>query len=148
MTAENDTPVHRRFEEVWNKGRAEAIDEMFADDGIAHGLTDASGNELCGPADFKAFFYSFRDASPDLHVTVEDTVAEGDKLAARRMVKGTHAGDGIGLRATNQPASSTGMCILKIEGGEIADAWNTFDFMTMYQQLGAIQLPSAPGDKG
>jgi steroid delta-isomerase-like uncharacterized protein len=148
MTTENDTLVHRWFEEVWNKGRADAIDEMFADDGIAHGLADASGNELRGPASFKSFFYSFRDAFPDIQVTVEDTVAEGDKLAARCSVRGTHAGDGIGLRATNQPVTFTGICILRIVDGKIVEAWNNFDFMTMFQQLGAIQLPAAPADKG
>ena len=144
MTTENDTVLHRWFEEVWNKGRAEAIDEMFADDGIAHGLTDAGGNELRGPAHFKSFFYSFRDAFPDIQVTIEDTVAEGDKLAARCTVKGTHAGGGLGFAATNQPVAFTGICIVRIKDGKIVEAWNNFDFMAMFQQLGAIQPPAAP----
>jgi steroid delta-isomerase-like uncharacterized protein len=141
------TLAHRWFEEVWNKRRAEAIDEMFADEGIAHGLTDASGNELRGPANFKAFFNSFSNAFHDLQITVEDTIAEGDKLVARCTVKGTHTGEGIGLAATNLPVAFTGMCILRIKDGKIIEAWNNFDFTTMFQQLGAIQPPSPPNAK-
>ncbi|HKP85954.1 MAG TPA: ester cyclase [Blastocatellia bacterium] len=145
---ENKTLAHRWFEEVWNKRRADAIDEMFADEGIAHGLTDASGNELRGPENFKAFFNSFSGAFSDLQVTVEETVAEGDKLAARCTVKGTHTGDGIGLAATNQPVAFTGMCMLRIKDGKIVEAWNNFDFMTMFQQLGAAPPTSYQDAEG
>lgn len=58
----NKALVRRWFEEVWNKGRAEAIDEMFAADGVAHGLSDGAGNPLKGPADFKPFHETFRGA--------------------------------------------------------------------------------------
>jgi steroid delta-isomerase-like uncharacterized protein len=148
MTTEEKTLAHHWFEEVWNKGRAEAIDEMFAEDAIAHGLGDAGGNELRGPADFKPFFYSFRAAFPDIQVTVEETVSEGDRLAARCTVTGTHAGEGIGFAATNQPVTFTGMCMLRIKDGKIVEAWNNFDFMSMFQQLGAIQPVPPPGAKG
>lgn len=148
MNTEGKTLAHRWFEEVWNKGRAEAIDEMLAEDGIAHGLADASGNDLRGPADFKPFFHNFRAAFPDIQVTVEDTVAEGDKLAARCTVTGTHGGEGIGLAATNRAVTFTGMCLLRIKDGKIVEAWNNFDFMSMFQQLGAIQPVPSPDAKG
>lgn len=141
MNTEDKTLAHRWFEEVWNKGRADAIDEMMADDAVARGLTDVSGKELRGPTDFKPFFYSFRDAFPDIQVTVEETVSEGDMLAVRCSVTGTHAGEGIGLAATNRPVTFTGMCMLRIKDGKIVEAWNNFDFMSMFQQLGAIQPP-------
>jgi len=133
---------------VWNKGRAGAIDEMFAEDAIAHGLADASGGDLRGPADFKPFFHGFRAAFPDIQVTVEETVAEGDKLAARCTVTGTHTGEGIGFAATNQPVTFTGMCLLRIKDGKIVEAWNNFDFMSMFRQLGAIQPMPSPDAKG
>lgn len=136
MTDQNITLIHRWFEEVWNKGRAEAIDEMFDSDGVAHGLTDENGNELCGPEGFKPFFESFRKAFPDLQVKVEDTVVEGDKIAARCTVIGTHAGDGLGLAATNKRVEFAGMTIVRVKDGKIAEAWNNFDFMGMFQQLG------------
>ncbi|MFP5264370.1 MAG: ester cyclase [Blastocatellia bacterium] len=148
MATEYKTLAHRWFDEVWNKGRAEVIDELFADDGIARGLTDVAGNDLRGPAEFKPFFHSFRAAFPDLQVTVEDTVAEGDKLAARCTVRATHAGEGIGLAATNLPVAFTGMCILRVKDGRIVEAWNNFDFMSMFQQVGAIKAIPPPDAGG
>jgi steroid delta-isomerase-like uncharacterized protein len=138
MTDEYQTLIHRWFEEVWNKGRSEAIDEMFACEGIAHGLADQSGNELCGPEGFKPFFESFRNAFPDIRVTVEDTLVDGDRIAARCSVRGTHAGDGIGVAASNRPVAFTGICIVRVKDGKIVEAWNNFDFMTMFQQIGVM----------
>ena len=139
MRDQNETLIHRWFEEVWNKGRADAIDEMFACEGIAHGLTGEDGKELCGPEGFKPFFESFRQAFPDLQVVVEDTVVEGDKVAARCIVRGTHRGEGIGIAATDKPIEFTGMTIVRVKDGKIVEAWNNFDFLAMYQQLGLNQ---------
>jgi steroid delta-isomerase-like uncharacterized protein len=145
MTKENDALIRRWFEEVWNKGREEAIDEMFAEDGVANGLTDESGQALRGPAGFKPFFRKFREAFPEIEVVVEDTVAEGDKVAARCTVRGRHRGDTLGFAATQAPVEFTGICIGRIRDGKIVEAWNNFDFMTMFQQLGALQtLAPAP----
>ena len=135
MADQNETLVHRWFEEVWNKGRAEVIDEMFACEGVAHGLVDQEGKELCGPAGFKPFFESFRNAFPDLQVVVEDTVSEGDKIAARCTVRGTHRGEGVGIAPTDRPVEFTGMTIVRVKDGQIVEAWNNFDFMAMFQQL-------------
>ncbi|MEW6129080.1 MAG: ester cyclase [Acidobacteriota bacterium] len=138
---QNDTLLHRWFETVWNQGRAEAIDEMFDCEGIAHGLTDQQGNELCGPQGYKPFYESFRNAFPDIRVMVEDTVEEGDKIAARCKVIATHTGEGLGISPTGKPVEFTGMTIVRVKDGKIIEAWNNFDFMTMFQQLGAIALP-------
>lgn len=138
MSDANRALIHRWFEEVWNKGRAEAIDEMFAEDGIANGLADESGAALRGPSGFKPFFQTFREAFPDIEVIVEDTVVEGDKVAARCRVRGTHKGESLGVAATHQPVEFTGICIVRIEDGKIAEAWNNFDFMSMSRQINAI----------
>ena len=135
MSEENRALIHRWFEEVWNKGRAEAIDELFAEEGIANGLADESGAPLRGPAGFKPFFQKFRDAFPNIEVIVEDTVAEGDKVAARCRVLGTHQGEGLGFAATNRPVEFTGISIVRIKDGKIVEAWNNFDFTSMFQQL-------------
>lgn len=87
MSEENKALVRRWFEEVWNKGRADAIDEMFAADGIAHGLADDSGSPLRGTDGFRVFHQKFRSAFPDLVVTVEDAIAEGDTVVARCRVR-------------------------------------------------------------
>ena len=139
-TSDNAALVRRWFEEVWNRGRAEAIDEMFAEEGVAHGLADESGAELRGPAHFRVFHRKFRDAFPDIEVVVEDTVSEGDKVAARCTVRGRHRGDSLGFKATDSPVEFTGMTFVRVRDGKIVEAWNNFDFMSMFQQLGALSL--------
>ena len=148
MSEHNKAFIRRWFEEVWNKGREEAIDEMFAEEGVANGLEDESGNPLRGPVGFKPFFRKFREAFPEIEVVVEDTIAEGDRVAARCTVRGRHRGDTLGFAATEQPVEFTGMTIVRIRRGKIVEAWNNFDFMTMFQQLGALQTPApdAPTD--
>jgi len=135
---ENKALLRRWFDEVWTKGRSEAIDEMFAADGIAQGLSDDTGNPLRGPADFKPFHEIFRGAFPDIEVVVEDVIAEGDLVAARCSVRGKHSGDHLGIAASNAPVQFTGMTIARIKDGRIVEAWNNFDFMKMNKQIGAI----------
>ena len=149
MKEENAALVIRRwFEEVWNKGREDAIDEMFAEDGVAHGLSDAAGQELRGPGDYKPFFHSLRGAFPDIEVTVEDTVSEGDRVAARCRVRARHAGDTLGFAATGREVEFTGIAIVRVSGGKIVEAWNNFDFMSMFRQLGVLRLDAAQGPPG
>ncbi|MGH9872199.1 MAG: ester cyclase [Pyrinomonadaceae bacterium] len=134
----NKALMRRWFEEVWNKGRAEAIHEMFAVDGIAHGLSDETGRTMKGPADFTPFHAVFRGAFPDIEVIVEDTIAEGDMVAVRCSVRGRHAGDHLGVSASNAPVAFTGMVFARIKNGKIAEAWNNFDFLAMNRQIGVI----------
>ncbi|HEX8720870.1 MAG TPA: ester cyclase [Pyrinomonadaceae bacterium] len=150
MSGENVALVRRWFEEVWNKGRAEAIEEMFDEEGVAHGLADESGAELRGPAHFRAFHGRFREAFPGVEVVVEDAISEGDRVAARCTVRARHEGDSLGFAATRRPVEFTGMTFARVRGGKIVEAWNNFDFMSMYGQLGALRLvaaepPDAPG---
>lgn len=141
MTNTNDTIQHRWFEEVWNKGRADAIDEMLDPDVIGHGLVDSNGNEVRGTEAFKSFYESFRGAFPDIQVIVEDTVAEGDKIVARCTVKATHSGEGLGISPTGKSVEFSGVCMLKVKDEKIVEAWNNFDFLTMMQQIGLISPP-------
>ena len=147
--SDNVTLIRRWFEEVWNKGRAEAIDEMFDEEGIAHGLADETGAPLRGPANFRTFHQKFREAFPDVEVVVDDAISEGDKVAARCTVRGRHRGDTLGFKATDSPVEFDGICIVRIANGKIVEAWNNFDFMSMFQQLGALRLDSGPAaDQG
>ena len=138
--SDNVALVRRWFEEVWNKGREEAIDELFDEEGVAHGLADETGAPLRGASGFKPFFRKFREAFPEIEVVVEDTVSEGDRVAARCTVRGRHRGDTLGFKATDSPVQFDGICIVRIAGGKIVEAWNNFDFMSMFQQLGALRL--------
>ena len=143
-SSDNVAVVRRWFAEVWNEGRAEAIEELFAEEGVADGLTDESGAELRGPAHFRLFHQRFREAFPDIEVVVEDTVSEGDKVAARCTVRGRHRGDSLGFKATDSPVEFTGMTFLRVRDGKIVEAWNNFDFMSMFQQLNVLRLDAGP----
>ena len=132
MSEENKQLLRRWFEEVWNKGREEAIDEMLAPDGIINGLNDAEGNPVRGIENFKKFFRVFRSAFPNIRVTVEDTVTEGSKIAARCTVRAIHGGEGFGIAPINQPIGFTGLAIVRLRDGKIVEAWNEFDFMKMF----------------
>jgi steroid delta-isomerase-like uncharacterized protein len=138
MSEQNKALIRRWFEEVWNKGRAEAIPELFAAEGVAHGLSDDAANPLRGPAGFLPFHAQFREAFPDIEVVVEDQIAERDMVATRCSVRGKHTGDSLGFKATQAPVEFTGMVITRIKDGKIVEAWNNFDFMKMYRQLGTI----------
>jgi steroid delta-isomerase-like uncharacterized protein len=136
MRSESMEVAHRWFEEVWNKGREEAIDEMFAEDGVAHGLAGENGQEPRGPAEFKPFFRRFRDAFPDIQIAIEECVTEGDMAAVRCRVTASHQGDSLGVAATGKPIEFEGMSIVRVRDGKIVEAWNNFDFLSLNQQIG------------
>lgn len=139
MPEQYETIIHRWFEEVWNQGREEVIDELFPD-GISHGL----GNEkVRGSNGYKPFYRAFKNAFPDLKVTVEDWILNGDKLAVHCNVTANHTGEGIGINPTNLPVDFNFMGFLRIEEGKIAEAWNILDFMKMYQQMEVFSLKTA-----
>ncbi|MCA1576916.1 MAG: ester cyclase [Acidobacteria bacterium] len=140
MSEENKQILRRWFDEVWNKGRAEAIDEMFDENGIAHGLADDPSGPIKGPSNFRPFYEVFRQAFPNLTIDIDDMVAEGDKVAARCSVRGKNEGELMGRAATQAPVEFTGMTIVRIADGKIVEAWNNFDFMTMYKQCGHLAL--------
>jgi len=137
MSAENRALVRRWFEEVWNKGRAAAVDELFAANGVVHGL----GEDMHGPQEFKPFHAAYRDAFPDVKIEIEDMVAEGDKVAFRWSATATHRGNGLKFAATNKPVRFAGMGIIRVENGKLAEGWNIFDQLGMLQQLGVVTLP-------
>jgi steroid delta-isomerase-like uncharacterized protein len=138
MSEENKQLLRRWFEEVWNNGRADAIDEMFDENGIAHGLSDDPSNPIRGPRDFKPFHTLFREAFPNMMIVVEDLIAEDDKVVARCSVRAKHEGDFLGIAASQSPVEFTGIAIVRIENGKIVEAWNNFDFMTLHKQVGLL----------
>jgi steroid delta-isomerase-like uncharacterized protein len=140
MPEEYETFMHQWFEEVWNKKSEDAIDRMCAEDVIANGLSDAEGNTIRGIEAYKNLFRAFVSAYPNIKITVEDTVSESDKIAARCTIRAMHEGEGIGVAPTNQPVEFSGIAIVRLKDGKIVEAWNEFDFMKMYSQLGALTL--------
>jgi hypothetical protein len=130
---ENKALICRWFEEVWNKGRADAIPEMFADDGIAHGLSDDPAQPLRGSAGFLPFHGQFRGAFPTakLWLKIRSPGATWWRLAA---VSRQAPAIISAWRRLTRPLTS-GMAITRIRDGKIGEAWNNFDFMKMYRQL-------------
>src|SRR3990170_943704 len=129
MSAENKALLRRWFEEVWNKGRTAAIDEILATNAVVHGL----GADLHGPAGFKAFHSAYRDAFPDVKLQIDDLIAERDTVAVRWSGTGTHRGEGLGFAATGRQVRFSGMTFARVEGGKLAEGWNSFDQLGMFQ---------------
>jgi len=138
MSEENKAVLRRWFDEVWNNARADVIEELFDENGIAHGLSDDPSNPIRGPRNYRPFYEAFRQGFPNLKVIIEDMVAEGDKVAARCSVRGSHEGEFLGRAATQSPVEITGITIVRIYNGKIVEAWNNFDFMTLYKQVGHL----------
>jgi len=138
MSEANKELVRRWFEEVWNQGRADSIDEMFDENGVAHGLSDDPANPIKGPTGFRPFHNVFREAFPNMMIVVEDMIAEDDKVAARCSVRAQHEGDFLGKAATQSPVDFTGIAIVRIYNRKIVEAWNNFDFMTLHKQVGLL----------
>ncbi len=129
--------VRRWFEEVWNKRRESAIDEMMPADAITHGL---GPQPLRGNTAFKPFFHSFSQAFTDLKVDVLRTVTQGDIVATHIHATGRHSGPGMGT-PTNKVVAFDGMIIARVRGEQIVEGWNCIDFLTMYQQMGWVAAP-------
>lgn len=134
MSEANKQLMRRWFEEVWNDQRESAIDEMLHEDGKSHGLPDPD-SVLEGPEGFKAVQRVFTGAFPDLHVVIEDMVAEGDYVATRWSVTMTHLGDHLGFAATGKAARLNGSSFDLIRDGKISEGWNHMDMGALMQEL-------------
>ena len=115
MSAENKALVQRWFDRVWNEGRVEGIDEMFAADGVAHGL----GQDLHGPSEFKVFHATFRGAFPEVRLQIEDMSAEGYKDAYRFTATGTHRAGDLCFAETGRTVRFLWMASVRITNGRI-----------------------------
>jgi predicted ester cyclase len=126
--------TRRWFEEVWNKGREEVIDEMSATDGVAYGLAE-DGREMPGPSEFRKFYRQFRSGIPDIRFTVDQVIGEGDTTAVRFTAEGTHGGDGLGVKATGRRVRFSGICMVRWRGGQMVQGWNEFDAAGLMRQI-------------
>ena len=138
MSAEENKRVARRIvEEAFTQGRLEVIDELVADEFVNH--DSAAPPDLPpGREGLKELVRFYQRAFPDAQVTVEDQIAEGDRVVTRYTARGTHQGDFAGLPPTGRQATAEGISIDRIEGGKIVESWNAFDQLGLLRQLGAI----------
>jgi predicted ester cyclase len=146
MSTANKVLIHRWHEEVWNRKRREAIYEMLHPDVTIFGLTVAAAPPLQGPDEFAAWWERLIRAFPDIHVSVESTMAEDDRVTARCSVRGRHTGPGpiLSIPPTAKPIAFNGICLAHVKNTQICEAWVSFDFLTLYQQIGLISFPAKP----
>ncbi len=138
MSAEqNKAIVHRFIEEVISRGNLAVIDELIATNYIYHG----SGMEVRGPDGLKQLFTMLRTAFPNWCETIEDMIAEEDKVVFRVVGNGTHQGEFMGISPTGNQVTVAGIDIVRLEGGKIVEHWANFDQMGLMQQLGVIPAP-------
>lgn len=135
---QNKAIVVRHIEEIWNAGRYEAADELCHPRAVAPYAPQLPP----GPDGCKIAAAMFREAFPDLHVTAEDVFAEGDLVAARLRLTGTHHGELFGIPPTGRRVDFQEMAMLRIVDGRIAVSWFQTDFMTMMAQMGVGPGPA------
>jgi steroid delta-isomerase-like uncharacterized protein len=138
--------VRAYFEGFW-QGRDPAVaDRYLAKDVLFHDLVDNPITTATGAEGVKEVAKIFWDAAPDLEMTLDDVIAEGDKVVLRYTNKLTHTGELAGLPPTHREANFPGIAIVRVENGKIVEGWQVMDFVTAYQQLGVIPAgpPPAP----
>src|SRR3989304_3370809 len=129
----NKATLRRVAEEVFNKGNLSVIPELIAPDYV---FRSPLGIEIKGPEGFKQNVTMYRTAFPDIHATINDVVAEGDKVAVRYTMTGTFKGEMMGIAPTGKRLETTGAVFVRFAGGKEVEASSYTDMFAWYQQLG------------
>jgi steroid delta-isomerase-like uncharacterized protein len=129
----------RFIEEVWNEGKPGTIDEFVHPDFVDH---DPAGLEQTrGPKGVRRFVEAYRAAFPDVHMTVEDQIAEGDRVATRWTAHATHRGELMGVHPSGNRVEIAAISIDRISGGKFVESWTIYDALGMMQQIDANPAP-------
>jgi steroid delta-isomerase-like uncharacterized protein len=141
MSTKENKAIERRWFEAFDKGKAAVMavtDELVSDDFIFH---SASGEDIIGLKAYKKYAGDVYSAFPDVHLTIDDMVAEGDKVTVRFTVTGTHKGKFMGAPPTNKKIKMWSIQIDRIAGGKFAEGWERYDTLGFMQQIGLIPKP-------
>ncbi len=145
MSTETNKAVARRFLiEVFGQGKLAVADEIVAPEHVDRGPGSVPGLPP-GPEGAKMFVTVYRNAFPDVQFTIDEQIAEGDKVMTRWTAHGTHKGELAGVPPTGKSATVTGMAVDRIVNGKIVESWGIFDQFGMLQQLGVIPTPGQSG---
>ncbi len=142
MPPDNKAIIRRLYEEVWNKRKLEVISEIISPSHALH-APNISGSSI-GPEAYKRQLLLFLAGYSDLHFTIEDSIAENDKVVACWIFSGTHRGDFMGIPATNKKVCVDGMTVHHLAGGKIMDSYANWDALGMMQQLGVVPALAEP----
>lgn len=133
MIQENKAIMRKAIEEVVNQGNLDLIDELVAPNFVDHTPFPGQPPDREG---VRQTIKMLREAFPDVHVTIEELVAEGDKVVGRQTTRGTHQGEFMGVPPTEKEVTWTGILMFRITDGKIVDQWLEQDVMGLMQQLG------------
>jgi steroid delta-isomerase-like uncharacterized protein len=136
---ENKALARRWFEDLFNAGNLEVADEIIAPDHVNHDPT--LPDIPTGPEGQKQVVNLYRSAFTNAHISVEDQLAEGDRVVTRWTGSGTHQGELMGVAPTGNQVRVTGITINRLSGGKIAESWTNYDALGMMRQLGAVSEP-------
>ena len=137
-TEDNKAVVRRFYEEVMNQKKRAVLDEVFDLNVVDHFAPPGTPGGLEGARQTLGMFLT---AFPDLHFTVEDLIAEGDKVVARATLSGTQQGAFMGIPPTGKHVTMTGIDINRFVGGKSVEHWVEMDTLGLMQQLGVIPPP-------
>lgn len=135
MSEQNKALARRFVEEVFGRRNLGIIDQLISPDHIWHG---PGGEEVHGPAGSRQMMEMYLSAFPDLTMTIDDLVAEGDKVVVRWTGHGTHKGALLGAAPTGKTVTAHGIVISRIKDGRIVEDWEQFDQLSMLQQIGIV----------
>jgi predicted ester cyclase len=131
---EQNKTIYRRFlQKVFNEGQLNNLGEFLSKSYVVH---DAPPGTPTGWEAIKHIVTMFRTAFPDLHITIDELVAEGDKVCARATTRGTHQGPIFGIPPTGKPVEMTGLTMVTISNGCLIESWVKNDVMGLMKQLG------------
>ena len=139
MSSERNKANFRRlYDEVFNQGDLAAADELIAARVVEHQPQPGVDPDANGPELVKQIATFYRTAFPDLHITVDDLVAEGDRVAGRVTITGTHHGALLDIPPTGKRIEIVSIDIIRYEGGKAVEHWGQTDTVSMMQQLGVM----------
>ncbi|HEY3438571.1 MAG TPA: ester cyclase [Actinotalea sp.] len=130
--ADNKAAARRFFEEGWNKGDLAEVRAFLAEGFVSHNSLDPS---IQSSDAYCRGLVAYRQAFPDLVTTVEDVIAEGDRVVARGTDRGTHRGEFMGRAATGRSVTATWIEIFRMESGKAVEGWVESDTKTLMEQL-------------
>jgi steroid delta-isomerase-like uncharacterized protein len=133
----NEQLLRQWVDEGWNNGNLSLVNHIFSPNHIMHDPS-LPEQKLVGQEPFKSFVGSLRSAMPDLRVTIEDVVAQGDKIAWRWTITGTQKGEVMGIPPSGNPVKVTGIIISRFENGKWAEDYVSWDVLGFLQQIGAF----------
>ena len=139
--ARNAAIFRHWFDEGCSQGNVDLADELYAPDYVTHALGPDFAPTLEG---LKLFIHALRQGLPDLQCPMEEVVAEGNRVAGRFSLRGTHSGTLLGIPATGRPVAAGVMVIARFdERGKWVEDWASWDQLGLLQQLGVVPAPAA-----